>query len=153
MCSCRAVHNLSRQYCLIVPGDTASTAMTTRALLGGCVPVFVSDDWRELPFASILNYSAFSVRVHERELVATDGAAALVHELRATVSDSRYEQLAAGLADARDYFDYARDHHGPRSPFGAALASAVLDAASAHHGGHLAVAVSDASAFSHLNER
>lgn len=104
----------SARYCLIIPGDTASTAMSTRAILGGCVPVFVIDEWRELPFARVLDYSLFSVRVRPRSLLCSGCAAGFVSRLNHTLDDGTYEKLAAGVESARDFFDYARE--GPRSP-------------------------------------
>ena len=129
--ACRAGFYRSK-YCLVLPGDTASTASSTRAMLAGCVPVFVVDDWRDLPFAPLLNYSAFSLRLHERDVTCAGCALRLVERLNASRHGSAaYPQLAAGTAAAADFFDYAHAE-GPRSPYGAALASIVLDIASAH---------------------
>ena len=51
------------KFCLVLPGHTSSTSQSSRAILSGCVPVFVQNDETQLPFAALLAYHSFSVRL------------------------------------------------------------------------------------------
>ena len=50
-------------FCLLPPGETASSRRLTDAVLAGCIPVFIGPPWHEMPLAGHLNYSAFAVFV------------------------------------------------------------------------------------------
>ncbi len=50
-------------FCLMPPGETASSRRLTDAVLAGCLPVFIGPPWHEMPLAGPLNYSAFAVFV------------------------------------------------------------------------------------------
>mmetsp|Transcript_37253 Transcript_37253/g.116488 ORF Transcript_37253/g.116488 Transcript_37253/m.116488 type:complete len:161 (-) Transcript_37253:352-834(-) len=118
------------KFCLVIPGDTLSTSQGARALCGGCVPVFVVSEFRDLPFASILEYGTFALRVQPREVTTAttataEGMGALVERLRELIRSGAYERLRENAWRARDFFNYYR--FSLRSPYGAALASIVTD--------------------------
>jgi hypothetical protein len=50
-------------FCLMPPGETASSRRLTDAVLAGCIPVFIGPPWHEMPLAGHLNYSTFAVFV------------------------------------------------------------------------------------------
>ncbi|EFN52236.1 hypothetical protein CHLNCDRAFT_139109 [Chlorella variabilis] len=37
-------------FCLLPPGDTASSNRLTETILSGCIPVFIGPPWHEMPF-------------------------------------------------------------------------------------------------------
>lgn len=120
------------KFCFVVPGDTTSTSQTTRAMCANCVPIFVSPDFRDLPFSNILDYSTFSLRVHPNDLLnGMDNDAKLVRaeslyvSLQEMISNGTYDRLRTNVAIASDFFRYSR--FGSRSPYGASLVSMYQD--------------------------
>jgi hypothetical protein len=113
------------KFCFVIPGDTTATSQATRAMCGGCVPIFIASDFRELPFANILNYDAFSIRVHGIDLLRSGAAEALYGNLKTMVENGTYAELRSNVMIARDFFNYHR--FGSRSPYGAALVSMYQD--------------------------
>ena len=112
------------KFCLVLPGHTSSTSQSTRAILSGCVPVFVQNDESQLPFDALLDYHRFSVRLRIHQAVGPNGGLAIDRLLRSHVASGRYEQLLAGVRAVRCFFDYRET--GPCSPFGATLVELAL---------------------------
>jgi len=116
-------------FCFVTPGDTTATMQATRAMCGGCVPIFIADDFRQLPFANILDYSTFSLRLHTIDIVHNIESEAgqkktvieFYHQLKEMVANGTYDELKHNVEIARDFFNYHR--FGSRSPYGAALVS------------------------------
>ena len=48
-------------FCLLLPGDTASSSRLTEIVLAGCIPVFLGPPWHAQPLAARLRYPDFSV--------------------------------------------------------------------------------------------
>ena len=113
------------KFCFVIPGDTTATSQATRAMCMGCVPIFLSHDFRELPFANVLDYSSFSLRLHLTDLLRPQAAADLYGDLKAMIRNGTYEELRSNVKIARDFFNYHQ--FGPRSPYGAALLSMAVD--------------------------
>jgi len=124
------------KYCLIIPGDTTGTSQTTRAMCAGCVPIFITSDFRDLPFSNILAYNRFSIRYHSWELtprnitsesggIDLSGAINMYNSLQEMISNGTYAELRHHVEIARDFFNYHK--FGSRSPYGAALVSMFQD--------------------------
>lgn len=54
---------LGSDFCLVVPGDTASSSRLYKFIFAGCVPVILISSPRLLPFADLLRWRSFSVIV------------------------------------------------------------------------------------------
>jgi Exostosin family len=119
------------KFCFVVPGDTISTSQATRAMCGGCVPVFVIDDLRSLPFANMLNYPSFSLLKSIDQLLGPDESSSIaimdrfVQELEQMLTNGTYEVLRQNLHHARDFFNYHR--FDSRSPYAMAVLSIAMD--------------------------
>ena len=48
-------------FCLLLPGDTASSSRLTEIMLAGCIPVFFGPPWHAQPLAAWLRYPDFSL--------------------------------------------------------------------------------------------
>ena len=48
-------------FCLMPPGETASSRRLTDAVLSGCIPVFIGPPWHEMPLPDYVEYTAFAV--------------------------------------------------------------------------------------------
>jgi hypothetical protein len=55
-------------FCLVPRGQAAWSPRLDEAMYAGCIPVIIADGY-DPPFSAILNYSLFSVRVSEADLV------------------------------------------------------------------------------------
>ena len=84
-------------FCGAFPGDGWSGGISS-AVFAGCVPVIVMDGI-EFPFENVLNYSAFSIRIAEKDVPRLPAI------LRA-VPPERIATLQAGLARVRSRFGY-----------------------------------------------
>ncbi|GLI63088.1 hypothetical protein VaNZ11_005990, partial [Volvox africanus] len=49
------------RYCLVLPGDTASSRRLSEAVLMGCVPVFVGPPFAATPLSNIVRYDTFAL--------------------------------------------------------------------------------------------
>lgn len=56
-------------FCLVIPGDTASSRRLTEIILAGCIPVFVGSPWHSMPLAALLDYPKFALFVELEQLV------------------------------------------------------------------------------------
>mmetsp|Transcript_19111 Transcript_19111/g.27338 ORF Transcript_19111/g.27338 Transcript_19111/m.27338 type:complete len:549 (-) Transcript_19111:133-1779(-) len=50
-------------FCIIVPGDTTSTARLYKAIFSGCIPVIFVTNIQQLPFQNFVDWSTFSIIV------------------------------------------------------------------------------------------
>ena len=48
-------------FCLLLPGDTASSSRLTEAMLAGCIPIFLGPPWHAQPLPARLRYPDFSL--------------------------------------------------------------------------------------------
>ncbi|GIL50063.1 hypothetical protein Vafri_6382 [Volvox africanus] len=49
------------RYCLVLPGDTASSRRLSEAVLMGCVPVFVGPPFAATPLSNVVRYDTFAL--------------------------------------------------------------------------------------------
>ncbi|KAK9798884.1 hypothetical protein WJX73_000470 [Symbiochloris irregularis] len=74
-CSLRMAHSelrkqtRSSQFCLLPPGDTASSRRITDIILAGCIPVFIGRPWHSMPLAGFVNYRDLAVFIEVSELI------------------------------------------------------------------------------------
>ena len=113
------------KFCLIIPGDTASTSQGTRAVCAKCVPVYIVPDFRDLPYANVLDYSTFSVRVLISDFLKEGGAERLYLELQGLVENGMFRQMKDNLELVRPLFSY--HEFGHRSPYLASVLSILED--------------------------
>jgi hypothetical protein len=52
------------RFCLIIPGDTASSRRLSEVMAAGCVPVFVGPPWHALPLSPFIDYFSFALFFH-----------------------------------------------------------------------------------------
>ena len=52
---------INSDFCLIFPGDTASTANLYKAIFAGCIPIVFVSNYQSLPFYYYINYNIFSI--------------------------------------------------------------------------------------------
>eukprot|EP00968_Pinguiococcus_pyrenoidosus_P022086 scaffold3021_cov236-Pinguiococcus_pyrenoidosus.AAC.2 len=115
------------KFCFVTPGDTSSTSQGVRTMCGGCVPIWMYPDVRELPFVQILSYPSFSLLYEPVQLETPEDIHRLVDRLKVLLSSGEYDGAVENLHMARRFFDY--DTTLPASPYGAALASILRDQA------------------------
>jgi hypothetical protein len=100
-------------------------------MCGGCVPVFVTDDPRNLPFADILYYPSFSLHKSIDQLLGPDESSSILimdhflQELEQMTTNGTYVVLRRNLHQARDFFNYHR--FDGRSPYAMAVLSVAMD--------------------------
>lgn len=100
------------RFCFVLPGDTNGGEKLALSIAQRCVPVIEHHSWRSQPFFSLLNYSAFAVRM---PLVAED-VEELLLTLRA-LSWAQYDRYFRNVRLASEWFDYARHDHQRVSPY------------------------------------
>lgn len=99
-------------FCLAPRGFTPWTIHLYVAILGGCIPIILSDHF-QLPFSQWLDYSKFSVRWPEKNFDPT----ALYHYLKHDMSFSKIEEMQTELSRAACWFDYDLFDNKVCSPF------------------------------------
>ena len=83
------------KFCFVIPGDTSSTSQATRSMCAGCVPIFVSSDFRDLPFSNILDYNSFSIRVHPSHFFS--GLSHSSNQMRALVFYNSLKEMISNM--------------------------------------------------------
>ena len=48
-------------FCLMPPGETASSRRLTDAVLSGCIPVFIGPPWHEMPLPDYVKFATPSL--------------------------------------------------------------------------------------------
>ena len=60
------------RFCLILPGDSASTRRLGESMLAGCIPVFLGPPYHSMPFSHTINWGAagvfFNISMYEQWL-------------------------------------------------------------------------------------
>jgi hypothetical protein len=91
---------LKSTFCGHAAGDALSSRRPTSAVLAGCIPVLICDlclyAWE-----NIIDYSAFSVFVHEEDVI--NGK---LFEILRKIPQERIRQMQTNLALVRDHFVY-----------------------------------------------
>lgn len=94
-------------FCLILPGDTSSTAKLYKAIFAGCIPVIFVSFHDQLPFVNLIDWSLFSVVVTKDVInhnPAMDELLQLLRDLRDQPEMLGHYKLA--LSYAAFLFDY-----------------------------------------------
>ncbi|GMH91048.1 hypothetical protein TrVE_jg5021 [Triparma verrucosa] len=113
------------KFCLVIPGDTASTSQGSRAVCAECVPVYIIPDFRDLPFANVLDYSTFSVRWLMSDFLVEGGAERLYLQLHEMVADGTHAKMKENVATVKPLFNFHRFDN--KSPYLASLLSILED--------------------------
>ena len=45
-------------FCLVLPGDSASSRRTSEIFMSGCIPVFIGPPYATMPFGDAVDYKA-----------------------------------------------------------------------------------------------
>jgi hypothetical protein len=88
---------LNSKYCLAPRGFGRSSFRFFEAMLLDTVPVYFWDDVEWLPYKDILDYSKFSVSIHENEIDKTA-------QILKSISHERYLSMVEELKRVRPYF-------------------------------------------------
>ena len=88
---------LNSKYCLAPRGFGRSSFRFFEAMLLDTVPVYFWDDAEWLPYKDILDYSKFSVSIHESEIDKTA-------QILKSISHERYLSMVEELKRVRPYF-------------------------------------------------
>ena len=88
---------LNSKYCLAPRGFGRSSFRFFEAMLLDTVPVYFWDDKEWLPYKDILDYSKFSVSIHESEVDKTA-------QILKSISHERYLSMVEELKRVRPYF-------------------------------------------------
>lgn len=86
------------KYCLHVKGYEVNTARVVDAIHYGCVPVMISN-YYDLPFATILDWSKFSIIVSHADV-------ALLKYILTSISEETYLKLYRNLCIVRNHFEW-----------------------------------------------
>ena len=96
-------------FCVILPGDTGSTAKLYMAIFAGCIPVIFLSFRRALPFIDYLDWSLFSVPVLKDIINHKAAMAQLAAHLRAIQQDAhRLAAYKTALAEVAPLFDFGK---------------------------------------------
>ena len=88
---------LNSKYCLAPRGFGRSSFRFFEAMLLDTVPVYFWDDTEWLPYKDVLDYSKFSVSIHETEIDKTP-------QILKLISHERYLSMIEELKRVRPYF-------------------------------------------------
>jgi hypothetical protein len=95
-------HMLNSKYCLVIRGDTSSTARLSNAVEFGCVPVIIADQFT-MPFDSLINWSKLVIRFPEEAVYHSPEK--LIESLR-EIDQSTYNEMASRVRILRNVFSY-----------------------------------------------
>lgn len=59
---------LNSDFCIILPGDTSSTAKLYKAIFAGCIPVIFISFPMQLPFIELLDWSLFAIIAYKDDI-------------------------------------------------------------------------------------
>lgn len=93
----------SSRYCICAAGYEVNSPRIVESILADCVPVIVADGFI-LPFAHVLNWSAFSVRIAEADIPA-------LKDILEAIPEKRYRSMQRRLRHVRGHFLW---HRPPR---------------------------------------
>ena len=88
---------LNSKFCLAPRGFGRSSFRFFEAMLLDTIPVYFWDDIEWLPYKDILDYTKFSVSIHENDIGRTS-------EILKSISDEKYLSMVQELKSVRHYF-------------------------------------------------
>lgn len=96
-------------FCLILPGDTPSTAKLYKAIARGCIPVIFLSYIDQLPFNSFIDWSSFSLYFYKDDINYFDRVSIIVQTIYNISEDcNKLARMHASLAKHAILFDYRR---------------------------------------------
>eukprot|EP00981_Chlorochromonas_danica_P009529 scaffold2721_cov181-Ochromonas_danica.AAC.7 len=99
----------SSLFCLILPGDTPSTAKLYKAIARGCIPVIFLSYVDQLPFYSFIDWSSFSLYFYKDDINYPDRVNVIVQTIYNISEDrNKLASMRASLAEHAILFDYRR---------------------------------------------
>ena len=98
---------LESKFCLAPRGYGRSSFRFFEAIILGTIPVYFWNDIEWLPYKDVLDYTKFSVSIHEKDISRT-------YEILTSISDETYESMVEELTRVRHYFtlEYMVDYVG-----------------------------------------
>eukprot|EP00981_Chlorochromonas_danica_P008105 scaffold2007_cov161-Ochromonas_danica.AAC.5 len=96
-------------FCLILPGDTPSTAKVYKAIFRGCIPVIFVSFPAQLPFYQFIDWSSFSLIFYKDDLNypdKIDGIVQTIYNMSRNVDELK--RMRVSLAKHAVLFDYSR---------------------------------------------
>jgi hypothetical protein len=107
-------------FCLLIPGDTGSSARLYKYMFSGCIPVVLMSSPELLPFNRFVNWTAFSVVRDVSILYSLARMRQLVAHLRSIAAEIHgLRRMRDNLARACELFDWRREQFP--SPYHLAL--------------------------------
>lgn len=88
---------LRSKFCLAPRGYGRSSFRFFEAIQLDCIPVYIWDDICWLPYQEQIDYSAFSICIHEKDIYKT-------YEILSGISDEQYEEMMAALYAIKEKF-------------------------------------------------
>jgi hypothetical protein len=96
-------------FCLIIPGDTSSTAKLYKSIFAGCIPVIFVSFRAQLPFSHYLDWSKFSVVVVKDVIHSKIAMKELLLHLENIRSNHAIiMEMKKNVREAASLFDYTR---------------------------------------------
>lgn len=97
-------------FCIILPGDTVSSAKLYKAIFSGCIPVIFISFYQHLPFSRFIDWELFSILVRKEDLYFKDKIQALITRLmQIRQNKSLLYGLRSNLKLASMFFDWDRE--------------------------------------------
>ena len=88
---------LESKFCLAPRGYGRSSFRFFEAMLLDTIPVYFWDDTEWLPYKDVIDYSKFSVSIHEKDITRT-------YDFLASISNEDYDRMQEELKKVRHYF-------------------------------------------------
>ena len=88
---------LESKFCLAPRGYGRSSFRFFEAIILNTIPVYFWDDIEWLPYKNVLDYSKFSVSIHEKDIPRT-------YEILTSISDETYVNMLKELQNVKHYF-------------------------------------------------
>jgi hypothetical protein len=88
---------LQSKFCLAPRGFGRSSFRFFEAMLLGVVPVYFWDDIEWLPYKDKIDYSKFSVSIHEHDISRTS-------EILKSITNEKYQAMLEEMDKVRHYF-------------------------------------------------
>jgi len=93
------------QYCLVLDGDTPSSRRLFDAIVSGCIPILVGNEYT-MPFEKLIPYASFSIRIDVQEWLQHPD------ELLDNINKISLEQGQKMYSKMQQYAKYVNWRHG-----------------------------------------
>ena len=104
----RYSNDLSTSYfCIVPPGGDGWSSRVDDAVRHGCIPVIIMDNVH-MPFETVLNYSAFAIRIAEKDVEQLDGLLRSVLPSTRRSMGEAMEQLWTRFVYAKSFLEADR---------------------------------------------